>query len=309
MAITLFRISELPNLVDLLKDGSPAAANTNYPLAEEDELTIDNQSGFKGEFLDSFKIEVSEDGVLWSSETTWPIKELVGVNTPAATDESIAGAKNTSYVPYDLSKIVINASTDRIRITNIEGYGNFTNNGLPLNIGDVVYMHNLPNILAETNNGAGLEYMKLSYYCGNHLGYDETTTYTLVVNVASLAEISSLGASGTNPVIDSLLISNGFTNGVALVSVEATGDLFTEGPASEVTVSFGGTDLVITANGTQNISVPLDNEGNASIEVQHNYSNPGTAATSNVELTILDIDGDPANVSGTDSYTSTINFT
>lgn len=309
MAITTFRISKLPSRVDCLKNAVAATLNTSYPLAEENQISFDNQSGFKGEFLDEMEIEVSEDGILWSPSAIVKIKELVGVNTPESVNETVTGAKNTDYALYGLSKFPINNSTDRIKIASILGYGTFKRNGIPLTVGTVVYMHELPDILGSTDNGAGLPHMSLLYYCGNHLGFNTATTYKIEINVASLAEIATVSVNGTNPVTEDVLISKGLSGKSALVSVNVTGTMFANGAGSEVILFYSGLTLVITANGTQNISVLLDNEGKSNIGVQHNYTNLGTPSTSNVQLTIQDVDGNAGNVSGTNSYTSTINYT
>lgn len=305
MPILFFRISKLPLIVDCIKNAAAIGLNVVYPISEENEISFDNKSEFKGEFLDEMEIQVSEDNIIWSSSSKIKIKELVGVNTPESSNEIIAGNKNQSYNLYDLLKFPINASTDRIKIYSITGYGQFKKNNLPLNVGDVIYMHQLQNIVAMTDNGAGIPVMSLYYYCGNHLGFNESNLYVIEINVASLAEISSLSLSGDNPFLETILIENGLSNKTALVFLETTGDMFSSGPASEITVTFPGGEAVITANGTQNINVLLDNEGKANIEVQHNYSNFGVAATSNIKLTIEDVDGDPLNVAGADNYTST----
>lgn len=306
MAITHFRISKLPSIVNVLKNAAPVVVNTSYLLIEENQISFSNTSGFKGEFLDEMEMQVSEDNVVWTSPEIIKIKELVLTKTPGSANENLDATKNTSYSIYSLLKIPINTSTDRIMVQSI--VGNFTLNGIPLSIGTVVYMHQLPNIMANVDNGSGTPYMSLEYYCGNHLGFNFTTSYLFQVNVISLAEIASINQSGVNPLFETLNITNGLSNKTATVEIITSGNMFSSGPGSEVVVSIPGSNINITANGTQIINFPLDNEGVANIEVQHNYTNFGVPATSNVQLTILAIDGNGANVSVNDNYTSTANY-
>jgi hypothetical protein len=207
MAITHFRISKLPNIVNVLKNAAPVVVNASYPLLEENQISFNNTSGLKGEFLDQMEIQVSEDNLVWTNPEIINIKELVLTETPGSANESLDALKNTSYPIYSLLKIPINTSTDRIRIQSI--VGNFTLNGVLLSINSIDYMHQLPNIMANVDNGSGSPYMSLEYYCGNHIGFNFTTSYLLEINVISLAEITSINQSGVNPLFETLKITNG----------------------------------------------------------------------------------------------------
>lgn len=309
MAIQFFRISELPKIVDCLKGVAPAVLNLAYPLAEENTVSFDNQSGYKGEFLDSFKIQVSEDGTIWSNPVICPIKELVGVNTPESVNGNIPDAeRNGTNDLYALGKIPINNSTDRIQIVSISGYGEFLKGTMPLNINDVVYMHELEQLKAVTDNGAGIPHMSLVYRCGNHIGYNTSETFLITVDVPSFAKIGFVSRNGVDPIYENLLIDEGFSDKQVLINVTVTGNMFTQSPGSTIRIIYSGQVLSFNANGNQDITALLDNEGKSNIEIEHNYLNFGTAATSNVQVTVLEVDGNAANVSTTDSYTTTVNY-
>tara|TARA_A100000172_G_C3044260_1_gene111863 strand:- start:49459 stop:50376 length:918 start_codon:yes stop_codon:yes gene_type:complete len=305
MAITHFRISKLPERVTCLKNGVAITLNQSYPLAEQNEITYDNQTGFKNEFLDSMQIEVSENESQWSNPSTVAIKELVGINTPESAELIVTASKNANY---DFSGIAINNSTDRIRIEAIEGYGTLTLNGDPVFVGDIIYNYQLSLLVFATDNGAGLPYGTISYHCGNHIGFNEATVYQTIFNISSLAEISSSGVDGDNPVYDNVLIENGLSGKTALITVNVSGNMFANGATSEIRITYGTFETIISANGSQQINVPLDIFGTSDIEIEHNYSNFGTSATSTVQLTIDEVDGEASNVSVTNTYTSTINF-
>lgn len=305
MAIAYFRVSRLPSRVSVENNAVPVVQGTSIPIAQEVDIDIVNPTAFKGEFLDNMEIQVSQDDIKWSSPVTIPIKELVGVNTPESIDAGDTVVGETQYVPYDLALFPINASVDRIRITAISGLGNWTFDGQPLEVGTEVFMHELPLIGANTLKGAGIPYMSMSYRCGNHIGYNELTDYLIELNLPSLAEIAGGDVFGSNPITEVVNLTKALSNKIAKVDISITGDMFTQGPASEVTINYNGTSQTYLANGTDSINVLLDPYGEAVIEVVHNYSNFGVAATSNVALTVSEVDANPANVSLINSYTST----
>lgn len=309
MAIAFFRISKLPIRVGMEIDSSVAVLNESHAIALENTVEFDNQSGFKGEFLDDFEIQVSEDGVKWSAPAIIPIKDLVLVNTPESADAIITAAINNSYVPYP-ANLAINNSTDRILITAINGLGQWQLNGQSISVGQYIQMHDLPNLRFVSSTGAGLPYSTLSYQCANHVGLNDATTYTITINIASLAQIA-LGSQSINNgnVLQITSITDGLSNTIAQVEIVTTGTMFANGPASTVTINYNSESLEISANETNVIDVRLDGNGNANIDIEHNYSNFGTPAVSNVQLTVQEVDGNSANVSGTDEITSTVNYT
>src|SRR5690606_10506875 len=116
------------------------------------------------------------------------------------------------------------------------GLGSWTFDGNPLEVGMEVFMHEFPLLKATTSLGAGLPYMSMSYECGNHLGYNDASQYTLEVDVPSLAEIAAGDTYGDTVITETVVISKGLSNKIAKVSIDISGDMFSTGPSSEVVV-------------------------------------------------------------------------
>lgn len=208
MAITVFRISTLPIRVDLLKNAAPVVLNQSYPIAEQNELAHDNVSGFKGEFIDSFGYQVSEDGIKWSGKGIVALQDLVGTNLQESLDTVLSAAEQTSYNLYNENLFPINNSTDRIRIIGISGNGILKNGTFVVPVNAEILWHQLPFLNFETQQGGGLPYMTISYQCGNHTGYNTAITYTITINVATLARIDFISRSTINDTIDIGTIEN-----------------------------------------------------------------------------------------------------
>ena len=321
MAITYFRISTLPALVVLNKNAVPVTLNQSYLIAEENELTLDNGSGYKGEFLDSFGFQVSEDDAIWSNEGIYRIKELVNTNTQESANDVLAASENSNYNIETEALLPINTSTDRIKITNITGYGTPKYNGSALNIGDEIFWHNFGLLTFDTMDGGGLPYAVISYQCGNHLGYNTGTTYTITINVSSLGEISFVSGYVTNDVdpsfptynrvtnVDSYEITKGFIGKQAKINVTIASPMFSDSANNKVLIKYNGITVTKTANETFDVFATIDNNGKVDVNIEHLFIDvKGSTTSSVVTMVVTEIDGSPSNVSGTDTVVSTANF-
>lgn len=321
MAITYVRISTLPSLVSILKSAVPVVLNQSYLIAEENQFSISNASGYKGEFLDQIGYQVSEDDIEWSNEGFIQVKELVATNTPESVNDVLAATENTSYDLEAQALIPINGSTDRIKITNISGNGIPLYNGSPLSVNDVIYWHNFGLLGFDTKDGGGLPYAVISYQCGNHLGYNTVTTYTITINVASLGEIAFVSNQVINDTvdvgtvenritdIDLYRISKGLIGTQAKVNVDINSPMFGDSVHNSVVIRYGSSVLTKTVNEIFDIFVDIGSDGKADIQVEHVFVNVnGTITSSTVTLVVTEIDGLPANVSATDTVISTANF-
>lgn len=320
MAIAYFRISQLPTRVTLNKTGG-LVLNQSYPIAEQNQLSIANASGFKGEFLDFFKYQLSEDNITWSNAAIAYVRELVLENTPASANDTIAAAESSNY--NLASNIPINTSTDRIIISSLSGYGTLSLNGSVVTVGRIIYSHELPNLEFDTGLGGGAPYAVIGYKCGNHLGFD-AAEYTVTINVAILGQIAlyssntavgSIDLPPVTPVLsqtDVAEISKGYNGGTATVNVVINSpDL--SGPNTDnnyVEIRYGATATKYFDNATFNITVPIGDNGKGYVEVIHvDVDETGSPTSSVVTLTLTEINGDSAKVNlANDEVILTANF-
>lgn len=321
MAIAFFRIPQLPTRVDLLKNAAPLVVNQSYPIAEENQVSFDNQSGYKGEFLDQFTWQVSEDGAVWSNEAVISIRELVNENTPESANDVLAAAENTTYNIETETLLPINTSVDRIKITGITGFGTPKYNGNPLVIGQEIYWHNFSLFTFETKDGGASPYATISYQCGNHIGYNEATTYVITINVATLARIDFISNNVINDTvdigtvenritsIDLSRISQGLIGTQATVNVVINSPMFADSIHNSVILRYNNQVETKTANETFDIFVDIGNDGKADLQIEHVFVDVnGTTTSSQVTAVITAVDGSAANVSATDTYISSANF-
>jgi len=315
MAITHIRISTLPLLVDCKKNDVAVVLNASHLIVGEDEFSIDNNSGYKGENLDKIGYQVSEDEINWSNEAFVSVNYYVNTNTPESVNDILAAAENTNYNLETESLLGINASTDRIKITGISGFGLPTYNGQPLAVGMEIFWKDFSLLEFDTNDGGLSPYAIIYYQAGNHLGYNEATIYTVTINVATLAEIAFISRNlisyaPQHNYIDDYEISKGIINVQAKVNIDIAGDLFTDSPTSKVYIKYDNTVLTKTANENFDIFVDIGTNGKANIVVEHEIIDVTGAGstTSTVTLVLEEVDGQTSNVSGTDTVISTVNF-
>jgi len=320
MAITLFRISQLPTRLGIELNDIPVVLNQAYLKTLESNLKIINPTGFKAANIDQIKYQVSENGTLWSNEATININDFALTNTPQSSNQNLnlSAINQSSSVVSPLNLIPINSSCDRIRIINYTTInGLLKKNGNIVNISDVIYNYELTDLLFETALGGGSPYQVILYQCGNHLGFNNTT-FQLSINVVLLAELEFLNqtinnytvtiSNVTSPVIettDVIRIKLGDIEKNANLTVIINSPMFANSALNEVRIN-GQQKL---ANETFNISQVLDINGEALISITHIFTNLNNATTSSqVQLTLNNIDNDANKVSASNSYTSTINY-
>lgn len=323
MAIAFFRISRSAKRTEVIKDAAPILFNTSYPIAEESGVTIQNNTGFIGEFLDSFGYQVSEDGVEWSATGNVTINEFAAENTPQSTNAIYFSVEDIETIFWNEGLFPINASTDRIKIIGIDGYGAFTFRADPIAVGSEKFMHELPFIYFLTKFGGGIPYFTLTYICGNHLGYNEVDEYTVTINVTTLATIGFVSSASQNQNIDHgdpfthpyrrkseiIEISEGFVGGEALITVETDSTFFDLTTESRVAIKIGPTWYYKYAAEIFQFTVPLDDQGKAIVEAEHFYlDRDGATATSSVRILIENINGNPANVAIANEYISLVSY-
>lgn len=320
MAVTHMRVSQLPERVDLNKLAVPVVLNTAIPIAEQTDLTVNNNSGFKAERLDSFKFQVSNDGgTTWSNEGTVTINDFAETNTPDSTNRTLTTTESTStnlITPTDL--VPVNASTDRIKITALDTLnGLLKYNGTNVSIGDVFFNYELTNLVFESVLGGGEPYQVVRYQCGNHLGYNATAN-ALTVNVPLLAEVEFISRNTLNyqlavnailydivETTDVIKIKKGYIDKLADINFVISAPMYTDTTFNEIRIN----DESKVADETFNRQITFDKNGELLVEIKHIFVNANNTTTSStVTLTLATVDGSAGKVSGTNSYVSTVNY-
>ena len=310
------RISKLPIRLDLEKSAVPVVLNDSFLISEEGDLDITNNTGLKSEAIDEIRYQVSEDDAIWSNEGISIINDYVSENTPESTNEILASAEETQtnvLTPTDL--IPVNTSTDRIKIVSYDTLNGLLEfNGNPVNPDDEFFNYDFTNLVIETFKGGGAPYQVINYKCGNHLGYNDATIYTVTVNVATLAEVEFLGRTtnsyndgefAVTEINDQIRINKGYIGLDATVDIDIVSPMFGVSTGSEVNID----DLVKTADENFVVAKTLDSDGSTIIDVKHIYRDTEGITTSSVVTFLLTlIDGDAGKVSGTNQYISTANF-
>ncbi len=321
MGITHFRISKLPVRVTLLISAVPVVLNQSYLISQQTNLTIDNSTGFIGEFLDFAEWQVTENEVSWSNPGTIDMKELSQTNTPEASNQSQSRLNENTELTVG-SLVIANNSTDRIKITEISGNGILNNNGIKVETGDVFFQYDFANLLFKNNLGGGFPYGTIKFQCGNHLGYNDITEYELSINVDGDANFVDVGIENINDTVDIGGLVNRKTNihsfkvlrgiiGFSLnVQVVINSPFFAVDPNNTVTIRYNGTELVKTANETFNLSIPIGNDGIVEFQVEHAKVDIGSSvSSSSVQFSLIDMNGSVVYIGSPAIQTSTANFT
>lgn len=318
MAVTHFRVSKNTVRLDLKKANVAIVVDESHPIAEENEISVVNNSGFKSESLDSFSYQLSIDGgVTWSNEGICKINDFAGTGTPGSVNETInLTNENQSSTPV----LNINANTDRIKILGaVNGNAAVLLNGQDVLPDELVFSYDLANLAIGSFLGAGAPYDEIQYQCGNHLGINTAEIFKVTVNVALLAEIAFVSraivysnetVSGKNyvriNVIDTLLVTKGYILGLAKHTIAINSDMLALSIHNAIFVD----EETRTANENFLYYKNANDVGQVQLSVIHSYLDfTGVSTTTQITTTLTDIDGDAAKVSVINSDISSYSFT
>lgn len=324
MAVTHFIITKLPDASKVIsKLGlDDVQLNTLYPIADQNTLNFQRVGALDGYYVKEFFLYKTYDEVLdlYSNEATGNIifKESDNQITPASADFQETLLNDNSVIL--LNKLPINTATEFIEITGIEGVNELNKDGQRLSVGDQIEVDELlESTFTTLSEGGGAPYFVLSYKVGKGVTL-ESTVYTYTVDVVSLAEISlvSQEAVTTNQeflvtgqpqnydVVNEIIlieVAKGYQQGTAEIQVIINSPFLTASDPelqSEISIN-GNTEIIKTANETFNITLSLNKLGKAGFSITNYIIKEDPVETGEITLNLLNINGDPALVSGTNS--------
>lgn len=197
-----FIIKELPSdRSNILFDGFPVVLGQKYPMEDEDKITIENATAFKGIPFDSFKFQIETDGILSQNIATCTINFNTSDAIPDAID-LIEDIIMTDIVVF--SDIVPqNEGFDRILFSSILGKGSWELESSQLQEDNVIFYYELFEKLKFYPSDLGAEdnYAELKFYFQDNNG-NIGPENSIKINTSSLAELSSgmeILSSGNNP--------------------------------------------------------------------------------------------------------------
>lgn len=145
MAITKFRITQLPSLASLKISGGIVPLNQEYHISQQAQMTVEVFD--RGVPYDTFKFQLGNDGGDWSPSYTCTINAHVNVGTPSITPNALyvatGGQRNLT------GDIIWNTSTDRIKLVSVTNpqYGYLVINGSQAIIGQTYSVSEFINLI------------------------------------------------------------------------------------------------------------------------------------------------------------------
>jgi hypothetical protein len=227
--ITKFKITERTKRTFLKIQNVLAVVGTEYDIALQSQITIENILGYRAEPLDQFKYKVIIDGVASVNEGT----VLVNFETDKTTSPSVLNLNETLAINYSLffsNLVYAESNYDRIVITEISGKGSWLLNSTTLVVGDTIFFYDLIGklIFYANQQGSKEAYNILKWKSANVLQTFQQENQ-LIINTSSLGVLLNLSG---NPVLENFLtyksyetflnIENGADNGSYELVVDTT---------------------------------------------------------------------------------------
>ena len=145
MAITKFRITQLPSLASLKISGGIVPLNQEYHISQQAQMTVEVFD--RGVPYDTFKFQLGNDGGDWSPSYVCTINAHVNVGTPSITPNDLFVA--TGGQRSLNGDIIWNTSTDRIKLVSVTNpeYGYLVINGSQAVIGQTYSVSEFINLI------------------------------------------------------------------------------------------------------------------------------------------------------------------
>lgn len=201
--MTTFEITELPKRCVLKMLEANVVEGVQYPVADQANFRVINNTAYHGRPFDSFKYKIYKDNVPSVNDGTVTIN--FGLENPPAPD--LLNLLETLYIfeSFFLAPLYSQpAGVDKIMITDITGKGDWYSSKGPVNVGDEFFFYEL-DTMAFVANEEGLSdtYNVLKF----------TTSYAGVANVGEsiiTVKVISLGGelSITNPIAITEILSD-----------------------------------------------------------------------------------------------------
>ena len=151
--MTTFEIITKPirTLITIL--GVEVVIGTKYNINLQSEVKILNSTGFYGEPFDVFRYKINKDSVTSLNEG---VVKINFVTNKIGLPTIVNAVKNLNIKSnFFISEFLLAESYfDRIIINSITGKGLWTYNGIPLRVGQILFLYNILNNINSNNNGS-----------------------------------------------------------------------------------------------------------------------------------------------------------
>jgi len=304
--MNFLKITQKPIRTLMKIDGVEVVENVKYPLDIDTNVSVENETVYKGEPFDNFKYKIYNEDVESINEGT--------VNISFETNKTELPAINTLTKELDLysefyfSEIVTPEQYyDRIVITNIVGRGSWIYNDSPLIIGQEMFFYELVNNLKFVSDVPGVmdNYSILTWDTKDILGPDEQEN-TIAVNTNSegaelilvdFLEQANVDESGLETLIYSFIIRNSIVSSTYKIEVDTT-PFLSIGVDPLDTVELTERDLspiLINTSGLSEITSSLDENGETIYSVIIK-KNTDTTDENSIIINLIEVDEDSLNV-------------
>jgi len=304
--MNFLKITQKPIRTLMKIDGVEVVENVKYPLDIDTNVSVENETVYKGEPFDNFKYKIYNEDVESINEGT--------VNISFETNKTELPAINTLTKELDLysefyfSEIVTPEQYyDRIVITNIVGRGSWIYNDSPLIIGQEMFFYELVNNLKFVSDVPGVmdNYSILTWDTKDILGPDEQEN-TIAVNTNSegaelilvdFLEQANVDESGLETLIYSFIIRNSIVSSTYKIEVDTT-PFLSIGVDPLDTVELTERDLspiLINTSGLSEITSSLDENGETIYSVIIK-KNTDTTEENSIIINLIEVDEDSLNV-------------
>jgi hypothetical protein len=314
MAYTHFKIVELGARTNVLVNDIPVVLNTLYP--KTDELKIEKQvSAHLGVPFDVVKYAVT-DGTETSNTANIVVNcppDLIG--TPSSANETQTILNNAVYDVIDY--IPFNTSVDRIKITGFNNVGDLNLNGFPIYTNLQIMHYDFSLIKFESFTGIGVGYQTIYYQVGNQNGFNPTI-YSVRFDIVGLVDLiaisdeedQEIGVETINYKEGSVEVKYGIPFGIAKVNlnVNLSASAWPVDTDNELSVIYNGIEYKTKNNIITDLLVTLNEFGVGNLEYVLSINEIDVPVTGTIDFELIDINGDPLLVSGTNTVSLTVNF-
>jgi hypothetical protein len=255
--------------------GVPIVLEQEYDITLQSDITIENPSGFPANPIDSFKYRITKDGVQSSNEGTVKVifETMNSVNDLPDNIKTNSMLIGESILLTDF--ILRTGYYDRIKITEINGKGSWTYNGLTLYPGTVIFNYNMDKIkfIADDQGSVETDYANIKFLFGDITHY-YTALGQLTIGTTSKAQfklempdlIPDIVVDVATFIYDAK-IDKGIDLGTCKITVDTS--TFNEFgmlvPENKLTLTINGVDTVYNTQGTFTLLKDLDSSGSLNI--------------------------------------------
>lgn len=287
--ITHFSISQLPdsNVITSLKNGGAIALNTQYPIAEQNELTFERTAPFNNKpVLAYFKYKVHDPANMLNSNEALGTVKWVGVSAqPDSADVNLTILNND--VVNLLNILPLTDKVEFIVIDSLVGVQNLKINGVQAFVGQRLDTQKLyyADFTAEAEGG-GDPYFSIGYLIGNNNVITNPLPFFLNLKIVSAADLNVIsgpdivtygddyevgGFTNEYTTIEEtyqLEIANGYAYATANVTVNIQCAHLSLNEFNEIEINMGNGNYNETANTIINQNILLDKFGKALIDIR-----------------------------------------